>query len=70
MPEDWKLSGITPVYKGKGDKDEESNYRPISVICHLAKFLEKEVQKQVIDYLKEHSFITEDQSAFLKHHNT
>ena len=70
MPEDWKLSRVTPVYKGKGDIDVESNYRPISVICHLAKVMEKEVQKQIIDYLLDHSFITEDQSAFLKRHNT
>ena len=29
MPDDWKLSRITPVYKGKGDFDVKSNYRPI-----------------------------------------
>ena len=70
VPRDWKLSRVTPVYKGKGDIDDESNYRPISVICHLAKLMEKEVQKQVTDYLVEHNLISEDQSAFLKHHNT
>jgi len=66
MPDDWKLSRVTPVQNDKDEIDVESNYRPISVICHV----EKEVQKQIIDYLLDHSFITEDQSAFLKCHKT
>ena len=32
--------------------------------------MEKEVQKQIIEYLMEHNLITDDQSAFLKRHNT
>ena len=68
--QDWKLSRITPVYKGKGASDDEQNYRPISVICHVAKIMEKLVQSQVVNYLEDHQFITVDQSAYLKHHNT
>ena len=67
---DWKLSRITPVYKGKGSKNDECSYRPISVICHIAKILEKLIQSQVMDYLEEHELITADQSAYLKNHNT
>ena len=26
---DWKLSKVTPIYKGTGSKDEAGNYRPI-----------------------------------------
>jgi len=67
---DWKLSRITPVYKGKGSRNDECNYRPISVICHIAKILEKLIQTQVMNYLDEHELITADQSAYLKNHNT
>ena len=38
---DWKLSKVTPIYKGKGRKDEAGNYRPISMISHIMKIFEK-----------------------------
>ena len=49
---DWKLSRVTPIYKGKGDKTDKGNYRPISVIGHIAKIIEREVKKQVVVYLQ------------------
>ena len=70
VPSEWKMAQITPIYKGKGNKNSENNYRPISVLPHIAKILEKAVQDQFAKYLTEHNFITPDQSAFLKHHST
>ena len=70
VPVDWKKARVTPVYKGSGSKDDCGNYRPLSVICHVAKIMEKCIQKQVLSYLEEHSFITVDQSAYLKNHST
>ena len=26
---DWKLSRVTPIYKGKGDSNDKGKYRPI-----------------------------------------
>ena len=40
VPQDWKITRVTPVYKGKGDKRDRSNCRPISVygsICMIMK---------------------------------
>ena len=68
--QDWKHARVTPIYKDDGDITDENNYRPISVIGHIAKMIESLVSYQIIDFLEEHSFISMDQSAYLKRHST
>ena len=70
FPDDWKLVRVTPVYKNNGDVNIMSNYRPISVIGHIAKMVEQLVRSQLVSYLEEHAFISPDQSAYLKGHST
>ena len=70
FPDDWKLARVTPVYKNNGDVNIMSNYRPISVIGHIAKMVEQLVRSQLVSYLEEHAFISPDQSAYLKGHST
>ena len=41
FPDEWKLAWVTPVYKNNGDVNIMSNYRPISVIGHIAKMVEQ-----------------------------
>ena len=67
---DWKLAKVLPAYKGKGDIQEITNYRPLSLVIHIAKIMEKLIQKQIMVYLDDHAFITVDQSAYLKRHST
>ena len=64
---DWKLSKVTPIYKGKGSKDDAGNHRPIS---HIMKIFEKEIKLQVMGYLEVNNLITSDQSAYRNQHNT
>ena len=70
LAEDWKLARVTPVFKGKGSKLDESNYRPISVLPVIAMLFEKEILKQMMSYFIDNQLITIDQFAFLKHHST
>lgn len=70
VPSDWKYSRVTPVYKGKGETTDSSNFRPISVLGHIAKIIEKEIQCQLVKYLVNHDFITLDQSAYREFHST
>ena len=70
IPSDWKKAKITPIYKGKGSKLDPSNYRPISVVPHIAKILEKHVYSLCYNYLENHDLLTVDQSAFLQKHST
>ena len=41
IPAEWKRAKVTPIYKGKGSKDDKSNYCPVSVISFIAKILGK-----------------------------
>ena len=62
---DWKLSKVTPIYKGKASKDDAGNYRPISLIGHrpIMKIFEKEIKLQVMGYLEVNNLITSDQES-------
>ena len=67
---DWKIARVTPAYKGKGTKGDMNNYRPISSIPHIAKLMERLINKQLVDYLTEHDLISADQSAYRAKHST
>ena len=41
LPADWKSSRVTPIFKGTGSIFEPCDYRPISVMSHISKMLEK-----------------------------
>ena len=70
VPVDWKKARVTPIFKGKGNRDDCTDYRPISIISHVAKLLEKMVKSQVVHYLDLNNIISPHQSAFLKNHST
>ena len=55
---DRKLSKVTPIYKGKGNKEEAGNYMPISLIGHIMKIFEKEIKTQLMVYLEINELIT------------
>ena len=66
----WKNARVTPIYKDDSDINDENNYRPISVINHIAKMMECLVSYQIIDFVEEHNLISMDQSVYLKRHST
>ncbi len=41
MPEDWRKAIIVPLYKGKGNREECTNYRGISLISVPGKIYER-----------------------------
>ena len=41
VPDDFKIAKVTPLYK-KNDKLDVGNYRPVSVLSAVSKFLEKQ----------------------------
>ncbi len=54
LPAIWKYSRISLIYKGD-DIIDPQNYRPISIICVIAKVFEKLIYNQVSKYLKNYN---------------
>jgi hypothetical protein len=63
FPDSFKQSIITPVYKS-GDRDDVSNYRPISVLPALSKILEKLLNKRLLNYLNTFNILSASQFGF------
>jgi hypothetical protein len=66
-----KIAKIRPVYK-KGNRQEISNYRPISVLSIFSKFFEKIVYDRLVSFITSTKFkiLTENQYGFQKNKST
>lgn len=62
-PSPWKTSHVVPTFKS-GDRDEISNYRPISLLPVISKILEKIVASQLSRYLETNHLISDSQHGF------
>ena len=69
IPTIWKCSRITPIHKA-GSELDPNNYRPISIICSIAKVFEKLIHKQLSNYLSNHNILSPVQSGFRANHST
>jgi len=69
FPDIWKKALIIPVPK-KLNSTVPHDFRPVSILCVLAKVFEKVVFKQVTEYLDAHNVVTKCQSGFRKGHST
>ena len=69
VPLCWKSANVTPVFK-KGDKQDPTNYRPISVIPVLGKTLERVIYTRLMTFLSENNILTPFQSGFRPNHST
>ena len=49
FPRFWKVSKVLPLHK-KGDKLEQKNYRPVTIVSPVSKILEKVVYEQIYNY--------------------
>jgi hypothetical protein len=63
FPDRLKYSEIKPLFK-KGDKQNISNYRPISILTSFSKVLEKAVFFQLYEHCNKHTILGGKQFGF------
>ena len=64
LPQDWKCTNITPIFKG-GRKTAATNYKPINLCSVIAKTMESIVKDEIIRHLTENELILPSQHGFL-----
>lgn len=64
FPSELKIAHVKPLYK-KGDINDFSNYRPISILSTFAKIYESLMNKKLISFFREFNLFFEGQHGFL-----
>ena len=66
VPNELKDSFITPIHKG-GLKSEPKNYRPVSLLSHILKTLEKIIRRKIVKFLEDNNCMNPCQHGFCKY---
>lgn len=69
IPSTWKSARVTPLFKS-GDPSDVNNYRPISIICVIAKVFEKLIFNQLSAYVNQSNILSPFQSGFRSNFST
>ena len=69
IPDHYKQAKVIPIYKSL-DKEDFTNYRPISLLSTFSKLLEKIVAKQMFQFLNKFKILYEHQYGFRPKHDT
>ena len=55
FPTKWKIAKVVPLYKGKGNKLDPKNYRPVAILPILSKVLERAMFRQLVSYMDDNN---------------
>ena len=69
FPDVLKIARVIPLFK-TGDRNNVSNYRPISILPTISKIFEKLIHKRIVKFLDAHQVIYRKQFGFRKKHST
>ena len=64
FPTRWKQSTITSIPKAGKSNREPGNYRPISLISHMGKLLERKVNNHINNIIQSQDILREEQHGF------
>ncbi|CAM4589829.1 unnamed protein product [Lepidochelys kempii] len=65
VPNDWKISNVTPIFK-KGSRGDPGSYRPVSLMSVSSKLVEKTVKNKIVRHIEEHKLLRKSQHGFCK----
>ena len=68
IPPDLKKAKITPIFK-QGDREDMSNYRPISILPFFAKLMEKAISNRLRSYIEKAAILYPNQFGFRPGHS-
>ena len=68
-PQQLKIAKVTPIFKAN-DKEQFSNYRPISLLPSISKIFESVIYQQLMKYLLENKLLSSQQYGFRANHST
>lgn len=63
FPRAFKVAKVKPLYKA-GDRNDVSNYRPVSLISSLSKVFEKILKRRITSYLDKYTILSDRQYGF------
>ena len=66
VPAEWLRANVCPVYKGKGDKNFTSNYRPIYLLSIVSKVAERCIHNHIMSVMS----ILKNQHGFMEGKST
>ena len=66
---DWKHAIISPLFKGKGARDELDNYRGISILQVIAKLFERILCGQITSHFDHNCLFADQQHGFRTNHS-
>ena len=69
FPNELKLAKVIPIFKN-GDKQEISNYRPISILAFFSKIFGKTMYNHLINFIDKNKILYKYQFGFHKLHST
>ena len=69
FPDIWKIAKKIPIFK-KGNRSDEDNYRPISLLSCFEKPLERLMCKRLLDFLRKHKILYKLLFGFRENHST
>lgn len=70
FPSQWKIAKVIPLPKPGKDPARLTNYRPISLLTHLSKVVEKIVKSRILGFLQEQKILVNEQFGFREKHST